>query len=465
MCPQPRWAILVLCLLLFGMFALPFAFTPDAPGSTKAALRDTGLLPENLPAMQWIKLDGDPATGPYFRRDHSGAVYLPGRQSLLLLGADTHMVDFDNSIYELHLADRRWTWEKHQPASPPYTLRTDASGYRIAGLEKVVPWPAHAYDGIAYDPRDESVLVTGGPRHLFFPVVGFQADPTWSYSPSTHDWRTIAADSDETPAFFATGLVYDPGRDTFIDYGALVDQDASVGISDEYFAARAGTWELGPDREQWQRVTDFTPPWDRFNSIFDRRASLLLLFGGGIQDDQGIWTYRPGSSPGATGVWEQIIPGGDECPDTYYTPAAYDTKRQITLLLPLDRASNTNMTCLYDSRDNRYTRLWGADLPRVGINYTLVYAEHLDLFVLLTGGFSRGLPLEIWVLRLDDTWREANAQSSIDDPVDPVFLYVPAPREDDQLSHQPQRKQLNAEDYQQDPEQQGRPLGQGHVEE
>jgi hypothetical protein len=317
----------------------------------------------------------------------------------LLFGADTHLVSFDNSVLELRLDDL--VWVRHQPASPPYSLRTDSSGRRRAGLAQLSPWPMHVYDAMVYDPSSEVLRVFSGAKHSFMPAPGEQFDPAWAYDPRSRNWRMSPELQAGAPNFFANAAVYDKTRDTIMAYAASTAATPFVALAGEDEVQRRGLWELGPERRNWQLANAETRHWGWFNAEFDQRANVMLVFGS--QSDPGgdgaLWVYQPGAAAGSPGSWHQRVPAGDRCPGGNYFPATYDSRRGLTLLLPPDRELGRTVSCLYDYARNSYRRLPDADLPLLGLNFTMVYASEPDLFVLVGGGFFSNEPTRVWVMK------------------------------------------------------------------
>lgn len=350
----------------------------------------------DLPANVWVELETrNAALLPAFRTDHGGAVYDPLRNRLFLFGSDTHLRNFDNGLLELDLDDL--TWRRPRERTPRFTLRTDAAGWRVAGGAGDVPWPMHGYDSVVYDRKLDRIVVVTGAKHSFVPAPGAQLDPIWAYAPETRDWSRLPL-SGGRPIAFAAGAVYDSTRDVIMAYAALAEDTPFVPLAGEDDAVRTGVWELGPDRDRWLLASDELHHWGWFNAEFDSAHGVMLVFGGRARDSS-VWAYEPAASPGAPGRWERRRPSGDPCPGGHYFPAAYDSKRQVTFFMPYDAERRRTVTCFYDYSANTTRRLPGAELPDVGQNYTLVYAEREDVLLLATGSFARNVPTRVWVLR------------------------------------------------------------------
>jgi len=360
--------------------------------------RQSGTEPDwtsRLDVGRWTLVEPGGSAYPRFRWTHAGAAYQPRSNSLLMFGADTHLVSFDNAIAELRLDDL--VWVSHPPASPRYSLRTDFAGRRVAGVLRREPWPMHIYDAMLFDPTRDQLRIFSGAKHSFLPSPGAQLDPGWSYD-SVEGWTMAEPLSGGLPNFFANAAVYDAARDTIIAYTSTRDATPFLPLAGEDEVPRVGLWELGPGRDSWLLASAETHHWGWFNAEFDGRAGLMLVFGGKLNDNS-VWAYRPAARVGQAGVWERREPDGDDCPGGLYFPAAYDTRRGVTLLIPPDRKAGRSVTCTYDASSNTYRRLPGADLPFLGLNYTMVYSQQLDIFVLVGGDFFSGEPTRVWALK------------------------------------------------------------------
>lgn len=371
-----------------------FRYTGTSVGAASLPLPSYDSTPQNT----WVQLDTFASELPDFRTDHGGAVYDPDRNSVFLFGSDTHLHSFDSNIYELSLDDLRW--RKRYDGAPSYTMRTNVQGVRIAGAEGREPWPMHVYDSMVYDPVARQIIVTSGAKHNFFPRPGRQLDALWAYLPDENRWKILNTPGPPAPVFFSAGSVYDPARNAVIGYGALADSRPFLPLAGEKEVERSGVWELGPERSGWIRVSDEVHHNGWFNLEFDRANRVMLVFGG-HEGDPSIWTYEVGPTVGATGRWLRRQPVGDTCPGGNYFPAAYDTRRHVTFYMPIDLGTGRRITCVYDYAKNSVQRLEGAELQDAGLNYTMVYAEKEDVFLLLTGSFSRGVRTKVWILRPD----------------------------------------------------------------
>jgi hypothetical protein len=397
--PWHRTTLFVALTAAFAATTHRLAVRRDQAAVTAVAVAQTAL-GDALPSNRWVEVSTVTAGLPVYRTDHGGAAYDPTRNSVFLFGSDTHARHFDNRIQELRLDDM--TWHRPYERSPRYTLRTDARGVRVAGGRALYPWPMHVYDSMVYDPTLRALVVTSAPKHNFVPAPGAQLDGTWIYSATENRWSILGETTPETPNFFASASVYDPGRDTIIGYAALAESAPFVPPAGEANVPRTGIWEIGPDRQRWQLVSSERHHWGWFNAEFDVANRAMIVFGGDPLDPS-IWLYRVGAVAGEPGSWERRRPGGDQCPGGFYFPAAYDGQRAVTLFMPYDAGLSRTITCVYDAARNVVRRLPSADLPNVGLNYTMVYVANEDYFLLLTGSFSAGEVTRVWTLKLDLT--------------------------------------------------------------
>ncbi len=382
-------------LFAVSMWIFAGQVADEQRGSSKMSRHWT----DSLAVGRWVELSPAGTQFPAYRWTHSGAVYDPRRDGLLMYGADSHRVSFDNAVYELRLQDLHW--ERHQAASPPYSLRTNRDGYRLAGIAQRQTWPMHAYDSLVYDPKADALRVFSGAKHSFLPAPGAQLDPAWSYRLADRAWQLDAVDADGLPNFFATAVTYDPARDTIIGYASLTDSQPFLALATEDEVSRHGVWALGPARDQWRLVNPDAHHWGWVNAEFDTRHGVLLIFGGDPSSSD-VWAYQPAlDRTGLGGQWLRRSPAGDSCPGAYYFPAAYDSKRGKTLVV-LPDGKTTSISCLYDYGMNAWQRLPNADLPRLGLNYTMVYSSAQDVFILVGGSFFNRVPTRVWGLKLAD---------------------------------------------------------------
>ena len=153
------------------------------------------------------------------------------------------------------------------------------------------------------------------------------------------------------------------------------------------------------DRRRWVRVNDESHHSIWFNFAYDSKRGTISVFG-----DQKItnivWEYLPGKRPGDPGRWLRHQPGGDACPKSKYFPVAFDEENAVFLLIPSESDDSKSVTCIYDPASNTYTRVPGADMPPLGMNFTMVYDRLHGVFVLLTGSFYGARVTDVWVFKL-----------------------------------------------------------------
>lgn len=390
--------LVVATMSLAGMAWLEINVRSSIEKTNIAVERSSSTWYVDMMANRWVPLETSGRNPVTYRADHGGAAYAPDSNTVLLFGSDSHLRNFDNRVLELRLNDL--SWNRPYAGSPRFAQRTDARGRRIAGIDQLLPWPMHIYDAMVYDTSNDEMLVFSGAKHSFIATPGDQSDPVWAYSPILESWRIVETIEGEDPNFFAAGAVFDSVRDTIVAYGSTADVTPFIPLGSEFEIVRTGVWELGPDRKTWVLASPGVHHWGWFNAEYDKSNRAMIVVGGN-KNDSAIWQYETGRQFGAEGKWEKRAPVGDDCPGGYYFPASYDSKHEVTLFMPPDRSGKVTATCIYDAGKNITYRLPDADLPWVGLNYTLVYASKIDLFILVTGSFSRGEPTSVWALRLD----------------------------------------------------------------
>ena len=380
-----RPAVFGLGLLTFLVIAAVSyrAMQADRSFAGSSGRTDAGL-PE-LPPNQWIKI-GRTFTASWHRQRHAGAAYDSHRNKYFIFGSDTHGENWDNSIHEFDPLIRRWL--DHYPPDRRRSYQVNAEGYPVAGNEMTHPWAMHVGANLVYDPGLDALLVLSAPIHnpALRAVRGVKHNPTWIYDLKTRAWRALAGPDGSTPFGFAGASAYDSDRDVIVTYSGK------------------GVWELGPERQEWLQATPDSHHAMYQSMVYDPIHHEFLVFGG---QEQGcsLWAYRPGPQAGEKGAWRQKHPEGDACVPDQTVPAAFDIHNGAAIFIvdnPLPagkKKGGTSSTYVYDPQANTYHKLAKADLPTVGMNYTLVYDASNRVFYMLRG--EREGPPSVWALHLE----------------------------------------------------------------
>ena len=343
----------------------------------------------DLPANRWVKYHEE-RPGNWSRQGHAGMAFDSRRGSLLIFGSDTHGEDWergenwDNSVHEFQPRLKRW--ETHYAETGPETYRVDEAGRPIAGAQPPLPWAMHTYDAIEYHPRLDALIVTSTTEHnpRARSVPGVTQQPTWIYDLSTRRWAAFANKGKRPPSFFGGSSAYDTERDVLLAY-------------------RDAIWELDAASGEWRRAAEghhqlhhtmvYAPP---------RRAAYVF---GDYRPTNTVWLYRPGARIGEAGTWEERHPGGDRCPPYGTVPVAYDPTQDLFVLVVDDpdpgslvppRPASAS-TYFYDPVSNAYTKLSGAHIPAVGMNFMMAWDSIHEVVFLVTGG-REGL-VTVWAMR------------------------------------------------------------------
>jgi hypothetical protein len=337
----------------------------------------------DLPANRWVKYHEE-KPGTWRRQGHAGMAFDSKRESLLIFGSDTHGEDWDNAVHEFQPRLKRWL--THYPPAGPETYRTDEAGRPNAGTGTVLPWAMHTYDTIEYHPGLDALVITSTPGHnpKGKSVPGITQQPTWIYDLSTRRWSALPNNGKPPPTFFGGSSAYDARRDALIAYrGAIWELDTAAG---EWRRAAGGHHDL-------HHTMVYAPP----------RGTAFVF--GDYRPTTAIWSYRPGATIGEAGSWEKLEPGGDRCPPYDIAPVAYDASQDLFVLVvdnedasssPPKKATSAS-TYLYDPAANAYTKLPGADLPPVGMNFMMAWDSIDEVAFLVTGGYE-GL-VTVWAMR------------------------------------------------------------------
>jgi hypothetical protein len=389
--------LLVVSLLGWAVTGLPGSQEGKAAAAGDALPRTVSEARAPNPHLLGLKpntwnLLSQPGQVSWTRQTHAGIAYDSKRGTLLVFGSNTHGLDWDNEVHEFDPATRRW--ETHYPRAPKASYRADAAGRAIAGTDRLLPWAMHTYDAIVYDPSLDALVVSALPEHnpIRKSVPAATIHPTWIYDLKTRQWRIFGNKGKPYPKFFAAASAYDSARDVIAAY-------------------KAGMWEIGPARDQWQKATPEHHHKMHFTMDYDARHRKFVVFGD-YHDSNAVWTYTPGAGAGDKGSWEKKMPQGDPFPPGQHFPVAYDSVQGVFLLVADDtpfvedgkgrrkrtgRAKSSH-TFVYDLGSNRCTRLPNADLPPLGMNYMMAYDRYHQVFLLVTGG--RGKPVSVWTLKL-----------------------------------------------------------------
>ena len=359
------------------------------------ATETSGLDPEllRLAPNRWVRLNTPPVRD-WSRQPHAGLAYDSQRGTLLIFGANTHGLDWDNTVHEFNPTTRRWT--THYPPAPPASYRADDKGRAIAGEQRHQPWAMHTYAAVTYDPLRDGLIVASRPDHnpIGKKIPAATIHPTWFYSQSRREWRMLPDSDRAPPNFFGGAAAYDERRGIAIAY-------------------RWGIWELLPRGAglEWTKISTKSHHQMHYSMVYDSRRGNFAVFGD-YRNSNEIWIYTPGPRPGAEGRWENRKPDGDSAPRSQHFPVAFDRDQGVFLLVPGNTRVElqpdgrervlpvrSNSTFVYDPDGNRYLRLHGADMPALGMNFMMAYDIRHKVFLLVTGSASEAPA--VWALKLD----------------------------------------------------------------
>jgi hypothetical protein len=367
-------------VLLLGIGAA-FWLTHDA-GDLPPELENTLQL-RDLPANRWVKYH-EKKPGTWHRQGHAGMAFDSKRGTLLIFGSDTHGEDWDNAVHEFNPRLKRWT--THYSPADPETYRADEAGRPVAGTGTLLPWAMHTYDAIEYHAGLDALVVASTPAHnpKGKSVPGITQQPTWIYSLADRRWTPFNNNGKPSPTFFGGSSAYDPLRDALIAY-------------------RGDVWELDTQAGEWRRATGGHHDLHH-TMVFAQPRGAAFVFGN-YTPTTTVWSYRPGAAIGEAGAWEKLEPGGDRCPPYGIVPVAYDPLQDVFVLVvdniepgsSPDKKSTSASTYLYDPAANTYTRLPGADLPPLGMNFMMVWDSTNEVVFLVNGSWDSAVT--VWAMR------------------------------------------------------------------
>jgi hypothetical protein len=244
----------------------------------------------------------------------------------------------------------------------------------------------HTYDAIEYHAGLDALVVASTPAHnpKGKSVPGITQQPTWIYSLADRRWTPFNNNGKPSPTFFGGSSAYDPLRDALIAY-------------------RGDVWELDTQAGEWRRATGGHHDLHH-TMVFAQPRGAAFVFGN-YTPTTTVWSYRPGATIGAAGTWERHQPGGDPCPPYGIVPVAYDPLQDVFVLVvdniepgsSPDKKSTSASTYLYDPAANTYTRLPGADLPPLGMNFMMVWDSTNEVVFLVNGSWDSAVT--VWAMR------------------------------------------------------------------
>ena len=333
------------------------------------------------PALQrlstgvWHKIHADDS---FRRQAHGGAAFDTRRGRLVLFGSDTHSEDWDNSVRFFDVATLRWS--QVYPPDDPSTYRINADGIPVAGEGVERPWAMHTFDAVEYDPVGDRLIVASYPKHLS-PRKSWGVDrslwrqirrhPTWTYSIAADRWSPLPGRAEH---FFPHAATFDTRRQRFI------------GVNGH------GFFELGGTPPVWTRIARGEPPGWHTAAAYDSLRDVVVLYGNNKRRDA-VWQYKIGDDRGIEMPTAGIRPPGGAS-----VPLVYHPRIQRVVALVANPATDTTETWLYETAEDRWSRVESADLPfNIRKNYQMVYDPRHGLLWLVAN--QRGDPVTVWALR------------------------------------------------------------------
>jgi len=332
-----------------------------------------------LPANRWVEYHQS-SEDDWWPKGHAGMAYDSSRGQLVVFGSDTHGEDHDNAIHVFVPGQRRWL--HYGPNASSNTYRIDADGVPVSGAEKTRPWAMHTYDGVEYDSINDRILVAAAPEHnpIGGIVKGARVNPLWSYDPEDAEWRVVAKDAGKRKSYFGAATAFDDYRRALM-------------------ICAGGLWALQADTDDLQKVL----PW--FNCLhrsmaYDTQRHDLYLFGA-YKPSNRVWRLQRDPVTDEPVGWQELEPGGDAAPPYTTPPVAFDDENGVFLLIADNpgKGSGNASTFIYDPTDNAYRQIQDGRLPKVGMNFMMIWDHFYKVFFLVTGDWDT--ETTVWALRLD----------------------------------------------------------------
>ena len=335
---------------------------------------------ESLPSNKWVKLE---TCGYAPRKVFHGAASLAAVQNeVFFFGADSHELDYDNSITRLNLENLSWMRDYEPNSIETYELTPE--GFPITSNGR--PWAMHSFDTFDYHPPSRRLLFVGYPKHAHraksqLNGKGINLDKlrpaTWLYDPDKKQWELLKISS---PNLFAHGLVWDSTTDQFIGHNG------------------SSTFHFDLKRQSWKTYNSSSiPGWHQRLVLAKKTKQIFSL--GNNRGSGDLWAY---SLP--IRKWEKVTVNEIPLPANG-AAIAYDTHQDVLLYVANDHSNSYNnpsgksVTFLYSSLAQSWTRLEIASPPLFGMNYLTQYDPVRRVFLHFEKTYQSDEKLAVWALR------------------------------------------------------------------
>lgn len=365
--------VLTLCLVLLDLGTA-------IPTLAKNSSTCSSNIWEHFPSNVWVKL---PTCGPVPRKVFHGAATLAEhRGEVFFFGADTHDLDYDNSVTRLNLENLKWARD-YEP-DPIETYGVTQEGYPITKTGR--PWATHAFDTWDYHPPTQTIIFVGFPKHAhkakqILSQKGADLQKlkpaTWIYSPQSHNWRILDI---STPFLFAQGLVWNPITSQFIGHNG------------------EKTFLFSLSENKWNTIEASSTLGWHHRLIFETGKNRILSLG--INTGSGdLWAYSP-----QVKKWEEVPVDNTPLPANG-AAMAYDSSHQVLLYLAndyedaYDNPSGKSITFLFFSSTQSWKKLNIPSPPLFGMNYLTQYDPVRDVFLHFEKASPKDQSLAIWAFK------------------------------------------------------------------
>jgi len=242
-------------------------------------------------------------------------------------------VDVETWAYDIETG----VWENRHPAQQPPTR-----------------WGSM----MVYDPKVDRVLLYGGSNFAEGVACGFCSETTvlgdlWAYDYESNTWTELHPSVSPPPHHFPV-LEYVPTIDRVVLFG---------GYQQGFTSLFNDTWAFDYHANRWVNLNPQNPPPPRayHYMALEPRANRIVMFGG--VEDESQYPNSPETTNGETWVysiagnsWKQVFP--DDAPGPHAWHAMSHTKGPVFMFGGGGtRATWTNDTYLYSSRENEYEQV------------------------------------------------------------------------------------------------------------
>ncbi len=310
---------------------------------------------------------------PPLGREGAGAVWVPSIGGAFLYGGNRRVTQYDPSIF----------WGSNN------TWTSLSANYSIYSRTRF---------GIAYDPKDDLVLLQGGMDKNDVASSGGVAGDLWSLNMSTYQWKEVYKPDWANTTRHRTdqAFAFHNGSGKLVMFGGSQDLDWNGNPTD----LDINTSVIDPVTGTWTKMSPTDHPSARTGAsmVYAESSKELLLFGGRSKtgsylDD--LWSYNLTADS-----WTQVLSSSGPSARAHYS-MVYDPLRDLVLVFGGEGpAGRLNDTMYFSVKYRTWTQLGTEDAPSPRSGAVMFQDTVRDRYVLF-GGFDGAYKCDTWVYSLD----------------------------------------------------------------